>query len=65
MFPLMVTPSGLELIDQYGGQAVGWKVSGAGGGGYLILVAERPLPSCAAPCCTARCGRNRLFTDDR
>ncbi|MFN8465857.1 MAG: hypothetical protein U0X20_09915 [Caldilineaceae bacterium] len=49
MFPLMVTPSALELIDQYGGQAIGWKVSGAGGGGYLILVAERPITHALRP----------------
>jgi cytidyltransferase-like protein len=43
MFPNMVIDSMLELIERYRRQALGWKVSGAGGGGYLILVAERPV----------------------
>ncbi len=43
MFPNMVTPTILALIEQYREHALGWKVSGAGGGGYLILVADRPI----------------------
>jgi cytidyltransferase-like protein len=43
MFPHMLTDTMLELIDIYRDQALGWKVSGAGGGGYLILVADRPI----------------------
>jgi cytidyltransferase-like protein len=49
MFPLMVTPSILELIDQHAHEAIGWKVSGAGGGGYLILVAEKPIQHALRP----------------
>jgi cytidyltransferase-like protein len=45
MFPNMVTPMVRELIDRYQDQAIGWKLSGAGGGGYLILVAEKPIPN--------------------
>jgi cytidyltransferase-like protein len=45
MFPNMVTPMVRELIDRYRDQAIGWKLSGAGGGGYLILVAEKPIPN--------------------
>ncbi len=41
MFPNMVNSSILELIEEYRGQALGWKISGAGGGGYLILVADQ------------------------
>ena len=40
MFPNMVVPGLYELIDTYRDVALGWKLSGAGGGGYLILVSE-------------------------
>ena len=43
MFPLMADESIHQLIDQYRHQALGWKLSGAGGGGYLILVSETPI----------------------
>ena len=43
MFPNMLTDSMVELIDVYRGRALGWKVSGAGGGGYLILVADHSI----------------------
>ncbi len=43
MFPHMVNPSILETIEAYSGQALGWKISGAGGGGYLVLVSEKPV----------------------
>jgi galactokinase/mevalonate kinase-like predicted kinase len=45
MFPNMIVPSITRLIDRYQDAALGWKVSGAGGGGYLILVAEQPIPN--------------------
>jgi hypothetical protein len=38
MFPNMMNDTLKELIDRYKDKAFGWKVSGAGGGGYLILV---------------------------
>ena len=44
MFPRMVSAGIGELIEQYRPLATGWKLSGAGGGGYLILVADQPVP---------------------
>jgi galactokinase/mevalonate kinase-like predicted kinase len=32
-----------DLIERYQDQAIGWKLSGAGGGGYLIMVADHPI----------------------
>jgi galactokinase/mevalonate kinase-like predicted kinase len=43
MFPHMAGESVFQLIDQYRTKALGWKLSGAGGGGYLILVSETPV----------------------
>ena len=43
MFPNMVNDSVTNLINKYKDQALGWKLSGAGGGGYLILVADQPI----------------------
>jgi hypothetical protein len=43
MFPHMVTETMLELIEMYRDSSLGWKVSGAGGGGYLILVSDKPV----------------------
>jgi cytidyltransferase-like protein len=43
MFPNMVDRSILKAIEKYKGQAVGWKLSGAGGGGYIVYVSERTI----------------------
>ncbi|MEI8086517.1 MAG: adenylyltransferase/cytidyltransferase family protein [Paludibacter sp.] len=43
MFPNMVSPDILEQIDLYKKDVLGWKVSGAGGGGYLIFFSEKPI----------------------
>ena len=44
MFPNMMNERVAALIEEYRDQALGWKLSGAGGGGYLVLVAEKPIP---------------------
>lgn len=40
MFPNMVNPYIREQIDYYSAESLGWKISGAGGGGYLVLAAD-------------------------
>jgi mevalonate kinase len=39
----MVNEAIYKLIHRYEDVALGWKLSGAGGGGYLILVSETPI----------------------
>lgn len=43
MFPNMVNPEIKEIIETYKNDALGWKLSGAGGGGYLVLVSDKPV----------------------
>ncbi len=43
MFPNMMNEAVEKLIRQYEEIALGWKLSGAGGGGYLILVSDTPV----------------------
>jgi cytidyltransferase-like protein len=43
MFPHMLDGDIEAIIEQYRKQALGWKLSGAGGGGYLILVADHDI----------------------
>ena len=43
MFPNMVSPDIMEQIENYRPNVLGWKVSGAGGGGYLIFFSENPI----------------------
>ena len=43
MFPNMMNEMVEKLIRQYRDVALGWKLSGAGGGGYLILVSDKPI----------------------
>lgn len=45
MFPKMMTPEIERIIRQYQGTARAWKLSGAGGGGYLILISEEEIPN--------------------
>jgi cytidyltransferase-like protein len=44
LFPKMMTSDVRAAIKQYAPQALGWKLSGAGGGGYLVLVSGREIP---------------------
>ena len=43
MFPNMLTPAAEKLIAKYRDKALGWKLSGAGGGGYLVLISDTPI----------------------
>jgi cytidyltransferase-like protein len=43
MFPNMADENIYRLIGQYKAQVAGYKLSGAGGGGYLILVSDTPV----------------------
>jgi cytidyltransferase-like protein len=45
MFPKMVNDKINEVIDMYRDKARAWKLAGAGGGGYLILISETPVPN--------------------
>ena len=41
----MVNDLIIKQIDEYKTKALGWKLSGAGGGGYLVLVSDIPVPN--------------------
>ncbi len=43
MYPNMANEDIFEVLDKYKDKALGWKLSGAGGGGYLIFVGETPI----------------------
>lgn len=43
MFPDMISTDILAQIGSYKNRALGWKISGAGGGGYMIFFSEQPL----------------------
>jgi cytidyltransferase-like protein len=43
LFPNTITRGIQEVIDQYKHRALGWKLSGAGGGGYLVLISSEPV----------------------
>jgi galactokinase/mevalonate kinase-like predicted kinase len=43
LFPAMVNPEIEKVIESYQTEALAWKLAGAGGGGYLIMVTEKPI----------------------
>ncbi|RRD75930.1 adenylyltransferase/cytidyltransferase family protein [Tannerella forsythia] len=43
MFPNMIVPEVLTTLESCKSSVLGWKISGAGGGGYLVLVSEQPI----------------------
>ena len=43
MFPAMMSPEMEETIKQYRGTVCGWKITGAGGGGYLVVISKTPI----------------------
>jgi cytidyltransferase-like protein len=45
MFPKMMNDKIAAVIDSYRDKALAWKLSGAGGGGYLILLGETKIPN--------------------
>ncbi|MDR3267907.1 MAG: adenylyltransferase/cytidyltransferase family protein [Tannerella sp.] len=43
MFPNMVSPEILTVLDKYKPTVSGWKITGAGGGGYFVFVNDQPI----------------------
>lgn len=43
IFPNMVDDQIQDVIDQYKNSALAWKLTGAGGGGYLVLISDKPI----------------------
>jgi hypothetical protein len=43
MFPNMVSPEIVTVLNKYKPNVSGWKITGAGGGGYFVFVSEHPI----------------------
>jgi galactokinase/mevalonate kinase-like predicted kinase len=43
MFPKMINDRILNVINHYKNETLAWKLSGAGAGGYLILISENDI----------------------
>lgn len=43
MFPNMITDEIADILEQYKSNTLGWKLSGAGGGGYLVFVSAEKV----------------------
>lgn len=44
MFPHTATSEVFETIQRYEKDVYGWKLTGAGGGGYLLFISDHPIP---------------------
>lgn len=49
MFPLMRTPEVDQAIAEHKDACLGYKISGAGGGGYLVCFTEQDIPGSIRP----------------
>jgi galactokinase/mevalonate kinase-like predicted kinase len=49
MFPLMMSDEIKRYIDKYGDKILAYKLSGAGGGGYVAAVYDGDMPEGALP----------------
>jgi galactokinase/mevalonate kinase-like predicted kinase len=45
MFPKMMNEKIAKVIDNHKDKVLSWKLAGAGGGGYLILISEEEIPN--------------------
>jgi len=43
MFPNMLTDEVRDAVDHYRKSTYGWKLTGCGGGGYLVLISDAPV----------------------
>jgi len=43
MFPNMVSTEILSVLERYKPDVAGWKMTGAGGGGYLMFINDKPI----------------------
>ena len=43
LFPNTMNDRVAAIIEEYRNSVLGWKLSGAGGGGYMVLVSETPI----------------------
>jgi cytidyltransferase-like protein len=46
IFPAMLPPEVKKILDEYKPLTLAQKLAGAGGGGYLVLVHDKPLDEC-------------------
>ena len=49
MFPLMRSVPVNTIIDRHRAQALGYKISGAGGGGYVVFFSDQEIPNAIRP----------------